>query len=263
MKNKKLLVALGTLGLGIYLDHEAYYAREKTIKLTSTKIKNEIRLSQISDLHSNPIANLDQMLANIRTFDPHFIILTGDIIDYGTDRKIERSLYVLGKVMTLGKKTFLITGNHEERGPKLDIFLEKCKNLGITYLANSSVEFSINNNIVNLYGLKNFERSYTSYKPSPDKVNIILSHSFRDIRDDRVEDFDFVFSGHTHGGQVRIPLVGALLAPNEGILPKYDMGKYSYGKGQVYIDSGLGNTFLPLRFLDPIGYSNIRLGSVV
>lgn len=263
MKNKKFLFALGALGLAIYLDHEAYYAREKIINLTSKKIKDEIRLTQISDLHSNPLANLDEMVENIRDFDPHFIILTGDIIDYGTDRKIERSSYVLRKVMTLSKKVFLITGNHEERGPKLDIFLEKCKDLGISYLSNSSVEFSINNNIINLYGLKNFERSYTSYKPSPDKVNIILSHSFRAIRDDGIKDFDFVFSGHTHGGQVRMPLVGALLAPGEGILPKYDMGKYSYGKGQVYIDSGLGNTFLPLRFFNPIGYSNIRLGSVV
>ena len=92
MKNKKIKIGAGILasiiGLGIYFDNQCFRAREEKVKMTSPKVKNEIRLTQISDFHSNVLKNLDEVLANIEEFDPDFIILTGDIIDYGTDKKL-------------------------------------------------------------------------------------------------------------------------------------------------------------------------------
>lgn len=85
------------------------------------------------------------------------------------------------------------------------------------------------------------------------------------MRTEGISDFDFIFSGHTHGGQVRLPLIGALISPGEGFFPNYDSGEFPYKNGIIYVDSGSGNTFLPLRFLNPIGFSNITIanGSVV
>ena len=60
-----------------------------------------------------------------------------------------------------------------------------------------------------------------------------------------------------------MPIVGGLIAPGEGILPDFDKGVFKYKKSIIYVDSGLGNTFLPLRFLDKIQYSNITLAPVV
>lgn len=262
-RNIALGLGLGTLGLGFYINRQCFYANEKKITLYSPKIDSPIKITQITDFHSNVLSNLKEVIENIRQFDPDFIILTGDILDYGTDRKIERSLFFLKHLSSLGIETFYITGNHEESGPNLDYFLGEIEKLGIKYLKNESVH--IKDNKINLYGNTFYTRSFDKYKKYDDKLNIILSHYSKHVRDRENVDFDFVFSGHTHGGQVRFPILGALVSPGEGFFPSFDKGVYPYRNGIIYVDSGLGNTFLPLRFLNKIGYSNIEIknGSVV
>lgn len=264
---KKFKIGLGLAiagpGLLAYVDNQCFVAREKQVKLENEKIKIPIKITQISDFHSNVIRNLDELLANIGKFDPDFIILTGDIIDYGTDKKIDRSLYFLKKLTDLGIDTYYITGNHEEGGPNLDKFLDGIDKLGIKYLSNEADTIDIKGQRVYLYGTGMYDFSLENFNPNSNDINIILSHFSKNIRDNYTENIDFVFSGHTHGGQVRIPIVGSLIAPGEGIIPDYDMGIYKYNDSFIYVDSGLGNTFLPLRFLNPISYTNITLAPVV
>jgi len=248
MKKKSKIIlglAAAAVGLGFYIDNQCFKAKEKKIELVSEKLQNPIKITQITDFHSNAIKNLDEILENIRQFKPDFIILTGDIIDYGKESKIDRSIYFLKKLSSLNIKTYYITGNHEESGPNLDVFLKEIDRLGIKYLKNDGELLNIN------------------YKASENSVNIILSHFSKNVRDNYRGDEDFIFSGHTHGGQVRMPIVGGLIAPGEGIFPDFDKGVFKYKNSIIYVDSGLGNTFLPLRFLDQIQYSNITLAPVV
>ena len=58
---------------------------------------------------------------------------------------------------------------------------------------------------------------------------------------------DLVLSGHAHGGQVRLPFIGALYAPGQGFLPEYDSGLYTVGKTDMIVSRGLGNSLIPLR----------------
>ncbi|MFO3717931.1 metallophosphoesterase [Anaerococcus sp. ENR1011] len=266
MKNKTK-IALGltasALALGLYINNQCFVAKEEKITLKNEKLNKPVKITQISDFHSNSIKNLDELLINIKNFNPDFIILTGDIIDYGTVSKIERSVYFLKKLSTLNKSTYYITGNHEEAGPNLDVFLKEIDKLGIKYLKNEGELLNVNGNKIYLYGTSMFSFSYENYKPSKESVNIILSHFSKNVRDNYRGDEDFIFSGHTHGGQVRMPIVGGLLAPGEGVLPDFDKGAFLYKNSTIYVDSGLGNTFLPLRFLDQIQYSNITLVPVV
>ncbi|WP_416335010.1 metallophosphoesterase [Anaerococcus sp. DFU013_CI05] len=260
-------IALGlsatAIALGLYINNQCFVAKEEKVTLTNEKLKNPIKITQISDFHSNAIKNLDELLANIKKFDPDFIILTGDIIDYGTENKIKRSVYFLEKLSRLNKITYYITGNHEEGGPNLDVFLNEIDRLGIKYLRNEGENLKINGNDLYLYGTSMFDFSYKNYKTSDKNVNIILSHFSKKVRDNYRGDEDFVFSGHTHGGQVRLPIIGGLIAPGEGVLPDFDKGTFKFKNTIIYVDSGLGNTFLPLRFLDQIQYSNITLVPVV
>lgn len=266
-KSTKKKIGLGLLALGVgfllYNDNQCFVAQENQVELESDKLISPIRITQISDFHSNAIKNLEQMLANIKNFDPDFIILTGDILDYGTDEKIERSLYFLNKLNTLGIKTYYITGNHEEAGPKLDEFIRGVEDLGITYLNNQGESVYIRGNSVYIYGTGMFNFSYENYKPSDDSINLVLSHFSKNVRENYDDSIDFVFSGHTHGGQVRLPIIGGLIAPGEGVFPDFDKGIYQFHNTTIHVDSGLGNTFLPLRFLDQIQYSNITLAPVV
>lgn len=266
MKKKTKIItglALAGLCLALYVDRQCFVAKEEKVILKSEKIKKPIKITQITDFHSNAIKNLDEVLENIQNFNPDLVILTGDIIDYGTEDKIERSVYFLEKLRSLNIKTYYITGNHEEAGPNLDKFLSEIERLGITYLKNEGERLNINGNKVYLYGTSMFDFSYENYKADDESVNIILSHFSKNVRDNYQGSEDFIFSGHTHGGQVRLPIVGGLVAPGEGFFPNYDKGVFKFKDSIIYIDSGLGNTFLPLRFMDQIQYSNIVLAPVV
>lgn len=260
-------IGLGFLALGvgflIYNDHQCFVGKENKVELKSQKIDSPIKLTQISDFHSNAPRNVDGIIEGIKDFSPDFIILTGDILDYGTDKKIERSLYFLKKLISLDIKTYYITGNHEEAWPKLDEFIRRVEDLGITYLKNEGNLLNIRDNKIYLYGTGMFEFSYKNYETYDDSLNIVLSHFSKNVRDNYNHSIDFVFSGHTHGGQVRLPIIGGLIAPGEGALPDYDKGVYKYQNSIIHVDSGLGNTFLPLRFMDQIQYSNITLVPVV
>ncbi len=69
---------------------------------------------------------------------------------------------------------------------------------------------------------------------------------------------DLILSGHTHGGQVRLPIIGSIVVPGQGFFPKYDKGIYELENTTLYIDSGLGNSLLPpLRLFNRIQISNI------
>lgn len=227
--------------------------------MTNSKIKNEIKITQISDFHSNTINNLDYLMTTIRDFDPDFIIMTGDINDYGVIYKFEKAVEFIEEIKTLNKKTFYVLGNHEEVGPMLNEFIEKLIENNVIVLLNSDYLLNIKQNKVYIFGTKFYDFDYSLFNGKEEYLNIILAHHSRLIRENSNGLEDFVFSGHTHGGQVRVPFFGALWAPGEGYFPKYDKGEFEYKNFKIHIDSGLGNTRYNLRILNRIQFSNITL----
>ncbi len=57
-----------------------------------------------------------------------------------------------------------------------------------------------------------------------------------------------VMTGHTHGGQVRLPILGAIVAPGQGFFPEFDYGLFSSNSTKMVINGGLGESVLPIRF---------------
>ena len=60
-------------------------------------------------------------------------------------------------------------------------------------------------------------------------------------------EIDLVFTGHAHGGQIRLPLIGGIVAPGQGFFPKYDSGLYTKGNTSMLVSRGLGNSLFPFR----------------
>ncbi|MBO7385328.1 MAG: metallophosphoesterase, partial [Clostridia bacterium] len=81
-----------------------------------------------------------------------------------------------------------------------------------------------------------------------DMFTLVLSHRPELMDEYAQAPCELVLCGHAHGGQVRLPLIGGLFSPGQGLFPKYDAGFYFEGGTAMYLSRGIGNSNFPLRF---------------
>lgn len=232
----------------------------------SNKLNNDLRITQVTDYHGNSLIDGDLLIDDIKRFDPHLIVLTGDIIDYKT-KDIVGTLNLVKRMYDINNNTFFVIGNHELRNGKGNEFISKLENMGITILDDENTVLKVNGENINIIGLS-FFATKEDYESAINGVNdenytLLLSHSPNRPISYLSEIEDLVLSGHTHGGQVRLPLIGAILAPGQGYFPKYDKGTFELGNTTLYIDSGLGNSVLPIRLFNRVQISNITIKATV
>ncbi|SHF09195.1 hypothetical protein SAMN02745784_02768 [Tissierella praeacuta DSM 18095] len=242
--------------------------RVRDVRIDSNKIKSNFRITQISDFHSNNLIDLEKLVANIKKFDPNFIVLTGDIIDHD-DTELDTVVKLFEALSKLDKDIYFVQGNHEIRNKSYNELKVKIEKLKIIILEDKATTFVVNDEKINLIGLKFYSKARVqeeiSYYQEMTKdlnleyYNILLRHSPNNIENILNGKEDLILSGHAHGGQIRLPLIGAIVAPGQDFFPKYDKGIFKIEDISLYIDSGLGNSVLPIRAFNPVQFSNITI----
>ena len=222
------------------------------------------RIVQISDLHNNVYGlNQSYLLAKIREARPDVIVITGDLIDRNTANVDNAMLLINGAVKIA--PVLYVTGNHEAGlgKPYVDLMLRMNK-AGVTCLDNSAVSAVSEEDVITFAGVRDpaFDWSREDAKIVDEEiksalsdtggkqVTILLSHRPELIKTYSENGIDLVLSGHAHGGQVRLPFIGPLYSPSQGLFPKYTSGLYKEGDTQMYVSRGIGNGLAPLRFND-------------
>ena len=263
MKMKWVLI-IGTLLVCVLIYNHIQISKFYVNKpvLYSSKLSKELRITQISDYHANYRINKDKLLRDIREFDPHIIVLTGDLIDSRT-KDIEPTLELIKDVFSINNNVFYVNGNHELGCILGDEFMSSLKAMGVNLLENTGEIINIDGERINICGV-GFYISQKDYKNSLEGIDdknftILLSHSPNRPLYYMTGREDLIISGHTHGGQVRLPFLGAIIAPGQGYFPKYDKGVFKIGDTLLYIDSGLGNSVFPIRFFNRVQISNITI----
>jgi len=259
-----IVIILG-LSTKIYLDTNVFKVNE--VQFYSNKLPegSEITVLQISDLHNKVFGDNNGKLVNsVEKLNADIIVITGDLVDRGTDN-FNNVFSLIERIMAINNNVFFVSGNHEWGNAYTVEFLNGLRERKVTILNNKNIQIMENNMTLNLVGVDDVS---TNLENSPKAFNnvyqeqytILLSHSpgimekYNDIR------ADLILSGHTHGGQVRIPYIGALVAPNQGFFPQLDKGTYQVGPNQyLYIDSGLGTSIAPIRFLNQSQLSLIKI----
>jgi len=235
------------------------------IAISSSNLPSQFsgfRIAHISDLHNAEFgAKNAKLLKKISETEPDIITITGDLID-SSHTNIEIAIDFAQKATRIAS-VYYVTGNHEAWISKYDTLRDGFKAVGVTVLEDEVVHLNHNNgNTITLLGLSDpdfLERNgmfnegaaITSSKLSEiteDSYTILLSH-----RPELFETYaecgvDLILSGHAHGGQFRLPMIGGLIAPNQGLFPKYDAGLYSEQRANMVVSRGLGNSIIPMRF---------------
>ena len=257
-----LLVAGIFLTRWIYMGNTTVEINEFVI--LSDRLPEEFegfKIAQISDLHDAEFGENNQKLVSVvEGINADIIVITGDIID---SRRLDvaKALSLAERLVTIAP-VYYVNGNNES---KVKTAYEKLKQgligMGVNVLENSSENIEVEGKCITIAGISDPKFDPNLYPGIPKRlVNLHLeaipdNENFKILLAHRPEYInryagkaDLVFSGHAHGGQFIFPLIGGILAPGQGLFPKYYGGLYKYGTTDMLVSRGLGNSSFPFRF---------------
>lgn len=209
-----------------------------------------LRIAQVSDLHNKDFQ--DRLIKQIAALEPDLIVITGDLID----RRRTNLPIALDFVWQAQKiaPLYFVSGNHEVWSGQYPEIIASLTEAGVHALENQAMQPLPGLNLIGLADPTLHPEASTIQQLSAllqaDKLNLLLAHRPELFSEYTASGVDLVFSGHAHGGQVRLPLIGALVAPNQGLFPRYTAGLYTEGPTTMVVSRGLGNSLFPLRIFN-------------
>jgi predicted MPP superfamily phosphohydrolase len=238
---------------GIIMTHIVYTGR----KVPSAF--NGFRILHISDLHNKCFGDGQKKIAEyIIHAKPDIIAVTGDIID--KRREGTAAAMRLACLAARIAPVYYVPGNHEKSAGVFEKLSARLTSCGVFVVGNDSAEIVRDGAKITLLGVKDREFFWDDWFYEH-KLNALAQHhqsGFRLLLSHRPEKmdlyaqmgFDLVLTGHAHGGQFRLPLIGGLYAPHQGVFPKYTSGLYRKGSTSMVVSRGLGNSAFPLRLFN-------------
>lgn len=221
------------------------------------QINQRFKTVHLTDLHNYQFgAENYRLVQKVAKEEPNVIFLTGDMLN-GDEDRTDILMRLIENLVQIAP-VYASLGNHEieymERiGNKK--LLDKMEQAGATVLDKEYLDIEINGQEVRLGGIYGYvlapaeredaEQRFMEEFQNTDRFKILLSHMPEGLllwKSMEYWDVDLVFSGHVHGGQVRLPFVGGLYDPEEGYFPTYTKGKFECGNGTMILSAGLGSS---------------------
>ena len=250
-----IVVGAVLIALLIWAIYENKALELNTITVSSAELPESFdgfRIAHISDLHSTQIGkNNSKLIAMLQDAQPDVIAITGDVMDRrDTDPSVAIALCEAAVKIA---PTYYVTGNHET-GLGESIYaqlMDGLRNAGVIILEDEAQLIERGGSFICVAGHKWGDTDAVDEITDFAGYRILLTHH-PEAFDDYVEgNYDLVLCGHAHGGQFRLPFVGGLYTPGQGLFPEYDSGLYVEGKTNMIVSRGIGNSGFPLRFNNP------------
>ncbi len=219
------------------------------------------KIAVVSDLHNAQFGNNNsQLVEKIKKEYPDIIAITGDLVDSNrTD--IEIAIQLVSQLTEIAP-CYYVTGNHEAWIKEQYMELEKGLIAeDVVILHDNVIQLTKDSEAIQIAGLDDpdFTDSDTYIQESmlqtrisnmslSNEYCILLSHRPETFEAYVSEEVDLVLSGHAHGGQFRVPFIGGIIAPNQGLFPEFDAGKYIKNNTIMIVSRGIGNSIIPIRF---------------
>jgi len=265
--NKKIiifLILLSTFGFVLYQNNII----EKTyIQYSSGGVPEAFsgyKIVHISDLHNKSFGkNQEKLLKKIEEEKPNIIVITGDLIDRRKYNLEVALSFVKGAVDIA--PVYYVSGNHEAWSGKYEEIKDELISLNVQVLDDKKISINKEDDFIDIIGLKDPDFHTSNYLEGnntlvlenqlrnlseKDNFQILLSHRPELINIYANENIDLIFSGHAHGGQFRLPFIGGIIAPDQGLFPEYTSGVYEKDKSTLVVSRGLGNSIIPVRLFN-------------
>lgn len=252
------------------IDCHRFVVREYTCR--DRRLQKPLKLVQLSDLHNSTFgAHNEKLLRAIYRQEPDIIVVSGDMYTslLGSDIIPAKEL-----LLTLAKEfpIYYANGNHEQKtkdqpeefGTLYEDYRNELEEAGVHFLSNESAylpEYHLR-----MYGLeidREYYRKFRTQILGMEKVReylgtkeeasygVLIAHNPDFFADYAAWGADLVLSGHVHGGLMRLPFLGGVIAPSMKLFPKYDGGRFEEGASVMILSRGLGSHTLPIRIFNP------------
>jgi uncharacterized protein len=266
---RNFLIGAGTTAAGLALYSGEISRHELDIVQRPIAIANlptsfhGYRIVQLSDIHLDEYTEpyfLERIVAKVNSLTPELVLLTGDFITHGSltfiagGHAIRRSAEILSTLTAPHR--YAILGNHDVafNGP---VVTKALADHGTPVLINQFLPIERNGDRLWLCGVDDPGSSYPdldlTLPTKPDGPVLLMAHEpdYADnvIAHPRGHLVDLMLSGHSHGGQIRLPFLGPLVLPP--MAEKYPEGYYRFNQMQLYVNRGIGTVGLPFRLNCP------------
>jgi hypothetical protein len=243
--SRRKFLSFGALALPTLVGADALMLAPTRLRVSKLNLNaaGKCRFVHFSDFHYEGDADYaEEVIATINDLKPAFVCFTGDLVE-----KRQYATQALAFIRRIEAPVYGIPGNHDYRsGSPLSEYERAFVKTGGAWLPHRNI-------VLPQYDIELVGMGITGMPEMPAKEvtrHLLLLHypSVADCLGQRC--FDLILAGHSHGGQVRLPLIGALTLPSG--VGSYDYGRYDTRSGTLYVNAGIGTlSSFPVRFNCP------------
>ncbi len=225
--------------------------KEQSVYITNLPAAFEgFRIVQLSDLHGK-LFDYNEIANRVNRLKPDLVVITGDVFDQSEEIPVEYVEMALGGLIAK-HGTYFVFGNNDTYLDK-NAVKEKLANINIKALVNESTMIKLKGNSLYLVGVDDPYSQKAdltkALKGTGSRTKILLAHTPEIINVAAKAGVDLTLVGHTHGGQIMIPFVPRPFTNVSKGYEKYLSGLYWVGNSQMYVNRGLGENDIHMRFL--------------
>lgn len=260
-------VVIAVVLCAVSLYQSKYFLEISHYEIHSEKVKMPIRIVQLSDLHNSVFGkDNSELIRAVAEQEPDVILITGDMLNF--DEAEYETASLVTKQLSEIAPVYFSYGNHEieyEQRYGLDL-TQVFEEAGARVLDFAYEDLECSGQSVRLGGIYGYclpdlegkdpwpeETKFLKSFQNTDKLTVLMCHmpvSWMDYGSLGSWQVDVIFSGHAHGGQIRLPVIGGLYAPDQGWFPGREKGLYDSKDGErtLVLSRGLGSSTLIPRF---------------
>lgn len=267
-KQRILVIVVSIITLFVILFSVYLYYENNTLQVSQYEVIsdhlpkefNDFKILQITDFHNTKSHKLtNDLVTEVNKQKPNIVVLTGDLIDANrTDINVALDFV---KAIKDFAPIYYVSGNHEASIKNYTDLKTGLVQAGVVILDNQTKIIEFSGAKINLLGIDDpkmmpntvvsnneiIRNEINNLEYEKSNFSLLLSHR-PEVFDIYVENkIDLVLTGHAHGGQIRLPWIGGLYAPDQGLFPKYTSGTFYKDSTTMVVSRGIGNSSFPFR----------------